>query len=74
MLVSDTLRHIIPRPCLEIFPMQALDISTSIALEHVETDVERRVQIAFSVDPGKVQSFLPPSWKAASRPPTGPIS
>jgi hypothetical protein len=49
--------------------MQALDVSTSIALRHVESDVERRVQIAFSVAPGKVQRFLPPLWEAASMPP-----
>src|ERR1700681_1584166 len=48
--------------------MQALDVSTSIALRHVESDFERRVQIAFSVAPGKVQKFLPPSWSAASMP------
>jgi hypothetical protein len=48
--------------------MQALDVSTSIALRHVETDVERRVQIAFSVAAGKIQRFLPPSWEAASMP------
>jgi hypothetical protein len=39
-----------------------------IALRHVESDVERRVQIAFSVAPGKVQRFLPPSWETASMP------
>jgi hypothetical protein len=49
--------------------MLALEVSTSTALRHVETDVERRVQIAFSVLPSKVQSFLPPSWEAASLPP-----
>jgi hypothetical protein len=50
------------------FPMQALEGSTPIALRRVETDVERRVQIAFSVAPGKIQRFLPPSWEAASMP------
>lgn len=57
--------------------MQAPDVSTSIALRHVESDVERRVQIAFSVAPSKVQRFLPPLWEAASMPPgppTEPIS
>lgn len=49
--------------------MQAVEVSTSIALRHVESDVERRVQIAFSVAPGKVQRFLPPSWEAACMPP-----
>jgi hypothetical protein len=51
--------------------MQALDVSTSVALRHVETDVERRDQIAFFVAPSKIQSFLPRSWEAASMP-TGP--
>jgi hypothetical protein len=49
--------------------MQALEVSTSITLRHVETDVERRVQIAFSVSPSKIRRFLPPSWEAASMPP-----
>ena len=31
--------------------------------------VERRVQIAFSVAPSKVQRFLPRLWEAASMPP-----
>jgi hypothetical protein len=54
---------------LRDFSTQPIDVSTSIALRHVESDVERRVQIAFSVAPGKIQSFLPPSWEAASLPP-----
>lgn len=49
--------------------MQALELSPSIAFRHVETDVERRVQIAFSVAPAKIQSFLPLSWEPASMPP-----
>jgi hypothetical protein len=49
--------------------MQAVDVSTSIALRHVESDFERRVQIAFSVASGKVRKFLPRSWTAASMPP-----
>jgi len=49
--------------------MQPVDLSTSIALRHVESDFERRVQIAFSVAPGKVHTFLPRSWNAASMPP-----
>jgi hypothetical protein len=43
----------------------------SIALRHVESDFERRIQIAFSVAPSKVQKFLPRSWSAASMP-SGP--
>jgi hypothetical protein len=49
--------------------MQAIEVSTSVAFRHVESDVERRVQIAFSVAPNKVQRFLPPSWEAACMPP-----
>jgi hypothetical protein len=58
----------IDHPLLRGFPMQAPEVSTSIGLRHVETDVERRVQIAFSVAPSKIQRFLPPSWEAASMP------
>ncbi|SEC97407.1 hypothetical protein [Bradyrhizobium erythrophlei] len=49
--------------------MQPVNISTSIALRHVESDFERRVQIAFSIAPSKIQAFLPRSWEAASLPP-----
>jgi hypothetical protein len=70
MLAGDTLSAIFP-PLFKEAPMQALEVSTFIAFRHVESDVERRVQIAFSVAPSKVQRFLPPSWNAASIP-TGP--
>jgi hypothetical protein len=42
-------------------------------LHHVETNVERRVQVAFSVSPDKVQAFLPSSRVVASMP-SGPSS
>lgn len=70
MLAGDILGA--PFPSLfRDFPMQAPEVSTSIGLRHVETDIERRVQLAFSVAPSKIQRFLPPSWEAASMP-TGP--
>jgi hypothetical protein len=57
------------RPLFREALMPAFEVPTSIALRHVESDVERRVQIAFSVAPSKVQRFLPPSWNTASMPP-----
>jgi hypothetical protein len=67
-LAGDTFgEHFIP--FFGDFPMQALEVSTFIGLRHVETDVERRVQIAFSVAPSKIQRFLPRSWEAATTPP-----
>jgi hypothetical protein len=68
MLAGDTFAAAFPA-LPQRSPMPALEVSTPTALRHVETDVERRVQIAFSVAPSKVQSLLPPSWKAASMPP-----
>jgi hypothetical protein len=63
MPAGDTLSAIFP-PLFREALMQALEVPTSIAFRHVESDVERRVQIAFSVAPNKVQRFLPPSWNA----------
>jgi hypothetical protein len=34
-----------------------------------QSDVERRIQVAFAVDDEKLQGFLPPKWQSASLPP-----
>jgi hypothetical protein len=39
------------------------------AIRHSESDVERRVQVAFSVAGEKLQNYLPAKWRSASLPP-----
>jgi hypothetical protein len=41
-------------------------MSNTSGVRHTETDVERRVQVAFSVSEEKVQNLLPSIWKSAS--------
>ena len=41
----------------------------STTIRHTESDVERRVQVAFSVAAERLQTFLPAKWRSASLPP-----
>src|SRR6266702_287989 len=54
---------------IAISEKRAMSKAAPPGTRHTESDVERRVQVAFSVAGEKLQNLLPAKWRSASLPP-----